>query len=171
MKKTPKKAAAKKSAAKKLETIEARFLLDDLRMLKLRWQAKMVVQKILNQTYHDYKIKMSLDESPYLKTIDDLEAERKQIGRGQQTLLPEMMEARKTDLHDKIVDERQRLQEMQDKCKKIEFIGVVKELKYNGGDSAFILSLPDNVIEEINQMKYLLNYYKIELTPVVESVE
>jgi len=163
MKKIPKKIV--KKVKKSPETIEARFQLDELRMLKLQWQAKMSVTKILPKSYHDYKIVMLLDESPYLKSIADYELERKQIGHGQQTLLPEMMEARKTEIHDLIVEERQRLEKKREECKNIEFIGEVKELKYKDGDTIFTLRLPDNVIEEINQMKFLFVNYKIELTP------
>lgn len=134
-------------------------------MLNLQWQAKMSVTKILPKSYYDYKVKMILDESPYQKTIADLELERKQLGHGQQTLLPDMMEARKTELHDLIVEERQRLEEMRDKCKKIEYMGEVKELKYKDGDTILLMRLPDNVIEELNQAKMLFNFYKIELTP------
>jgi hypothetical protein len=134
-------------------------------MLKLQWQAKMSVTKILPKSYHDYKVVILLDESPYLKAIADYELERRQLGHGQQTLLPEMMEARKTELHDKIVEERQFLEKKRDECKKIEFIGEVKELKYKDGDTSLLMRLPDNVIEEINQMKFLFVNYKIELTP------
>lgn len=163
MKKTPKKIIKKEE--KSPEVIEARFQLNELRMINLQWQAKMSVTKILPKSYHDYKIKMILDESPYLKSIEDYELERKQIGHGQQTLIPEMMEARKNELHDLIVEERQRLEKKREECKKIEFIGEVKELKYKDGDTIILMRLPDNVIEEINQMKFLFAGYKIELTP------
>lgn len=165
MKKNTKKIVKKKTPPPVENVIEAKFQVDELRMLKLQWQAKMSVTKILPKSYHDYKIRMILDESPYLKSIADYELEQKQLGHGQQTLLPEMMEARKTELHDIIVEERQRLEEMRGKCKKIEFIGEVKELKYKDGDTVFTLRLPDNIIEELNQAKFLFQYYKIELTP------
>jgi hypothetical protein len=54
---------------------------------------------------------------------------------------------------------------MRDKCKKIEYLGEVKELKYKDGDTILLMRLPDNVIEELNQAKMLFNFYKIELTP------
>lgn len=160
------KKTAKKSK-KEIEKIEAKFSIEQIVMDKdLQWKTKMKVTKILPKSYHDYTIKMTLDETPYDKRIATLELELKELGRGQQQLLKEMAEERKGQLNDEIVLEKQRLEDMRDKCKAIEFLGEVKELKYKDGDTIILIRLADEVIEQLNKAKYLFSNYKISLIPI-----
>jgi hypothetical protein len=156
-----------KKPKKQVDKIEAKFSIEQIVMDKdLQWKAKMRVTKILPKSYHDYTIKMTLDEAPYDKRVATLELELKELGRGQQQLLKEMAEARKGQLNDDILEEKSRLEEMRDKCKAIEFLGEVKELKYKDGDTVILIRLADEVIEQLNKAKYLFSNYKISLIPV-----
>jgi hypothetical protein len=163
--KTPKKKATKEKPQK--EKIEGKFAIEQIEMNKgLQWKIKMKVSKILPKSYHDYTIKMTLDEEIYKIRIASYEQEQKELGRGQIMLLPEMIEARKGELHDKIVDERKALEEMRGKCKKIEFVAEVRELKYKDGDTIINLRIPDDIVQPLNEQKFLFAHYKIELIPI-----
>lgn len=138
--------------------IESSLDLETIQLKRKKWQAKISVRTILPKSYRCYKIELSLDEAPYIRRIEDLEAEFNG------TLFKEDKASVKQ--HEKnLKDLREKLEQLRSDCENIDFTTVVDELKYKDGSTNLLISLPDDVIEPFNRQKARLDLYKIVLIP------
>jgi hypothetical protein len=164
----PKAKKEKKVAEKKIDelVISTGFELKQLMLKDQTWTAQILVKKILPKTFHDYGIKMIFDEKPY---ADRIERVKEQVANAkkEQKLFKEMSKADIDELEGDIKAIEKEKAEMKRQCLTIEFSAVVEQLKYDGGDTKLAIRLPDNVIEPLNKAKLTMNYYKIELEPLV----
>lgn len=134
--------------------IEASVLLESLEMKKLRWSAKICVFEILPKTYHSYKVKLVFDDKTYIERIDQL------IEEFETSLFANDRASKK--VHDrKIAGMRADLDKKIAECEKIEFVGLIEELKYKNARTELKMIVPDDVIEAFNRQKTRFNIYKI----------
>lgn len=138
--------------------IESTLSLDTIQLKRLKWQCKIWVKCTLPKTYRSYKIELSLDESPYIKRIDDLESE----------FSGSLFSTDKASVkahNQKIAEIRQKLDQLRNDTEKIEFVSLVEELKYKDAETVLLITLPDDVIEAFNRQKSRFDLYKIVLIP------
>lgn len=138
--------------------IESSLDLETIQLKRKKWQAKVSIRTTLPKSYRCYKVELSLDEAPYIRRIDDLEAEFNG------TLFATDNASIKQ--HDKNLKElRAKLEQLRSDCEDIEFTTTVDELKYKDGNTNLLITLPDDVIEPFNRQKARLDIYKIILIP------
>lgn len=140
--------------------ITAHLSLDTLALKALKWSLRLLVDEILPQSYHLYRMVLTLDEQPDIDRIADLEHE---FDAG----LFRNDAASKKKHNEAIARIRKSLDDKRDLCEKIEFVARVEELKYKDRGTLLTVRIPDDVIEPINRQKIRFNIYKIELVPVL----
>lgn len=132
------------------------------------WRIKLVLKTRLNHTYREYKVKLSVNERPFEMRIEDLEKKKRQVEDDAQLAMDDGMpsSARKTHLKNidkEIVEVKAELEQMLRDLPELEFEGVIEELKYKNGDTVISMFFPSAVLADLNQQRFLLKHYKIEL--------
>lgn len=113
------------------------------------WKLKIVLDRILTQTYHKYTLKMAFNEQPYLDRIKEMEESE------DKELFPPDIAAVK----DQIIALKKERPE-------IEFLAQLEQLKYGTSRTEIMVIIPDSVIEMLNKNKqYLKTDYIAKLTP------
>lgn len=140
------------------------FLLEELKMKKdFIWRMKLKMKTVLPQSYREYDVKLSLNEEPYNIRIADLEKKRYEVETDAQE---EMFGAKKTQLKNidqEIKEVEKELEQALKDSPVVEFNATIEELKYKDADTFIVLQIPANTVKEINDNKYILKSYKIEL--------
>lgn len=142
--------------------IESTIYLQQLTLKDKRWSAKMIIGTTLPKSYHRYQVKMSLDESPYLERIEELEK-----GLDDSLFREEKTSVKATNK--RIKEIRQELERMQNDCYDIEFHCTVEEVKYKDSETLLTARVPDDIIEDLNKQKFRLEAYKIALIPTFSA--
>lgn len=164
--------AKKKIAGKKPEKEEKKSLLDDVTLditaeldldtIQLkgnRWLVRLFIESILPRAYHIYKIKLFLNEQPYLEKIEKLEAELSS------SLFANDASSRKST--EKSVKEvRDKLDSLRRDCETFSFTASIVELKYKDDGTVIMLRVPDEVIEPFNRQKHRMDLYNVTLEPI-----
>lgn len=126
----------------------------------MRWKAKFIVKAILSRSYREYKVMLELDETPYTKRINELQAEF------DGTLFKDDLIEKKHH-QEKINEMKKQLERLQDDCEYIEFVALVDEIKYKDGFTHLLLQIPDDIVEPFNRQKTRFDIYKLSLVPVI----
>lgn len=132
------------------------------------WRLKLVLKTRLNHTFREYKVKLSVNERPFEMRIEDLEKKKRQIQDDAQLAIDDGMPSSARNKHLKNIDNeidevRAELAQMLRDLPELEFEGVIEELKYKHGDTVISMFFPSAVLADLNQQRYLLKHYKIEL--------
>ena len=132
------------------------------------WRLKLVLKTRLNHTFREYKVKLSVNERPFEMRIEDLEKKKRQIEDDAQLAIDDGMpsSARKTHLKNidkEITEVKAELEQMLRDLQVLEFEGIIEELKYKHGDTVISMFFPSSILADLNQQRYLLKHYKIEL--------
>lgn len=147
--------------------ITAKFTIVEIRMKQdWRWKVKMLVHEILPKTHHDYSIKLTFDDRPYLKTIGQLEREIQDLGSNP-SLLPDVDKRSLKELDDRLADAKKEMENMREACKDISFVTQTEEIKYKDGDTALLFKVLDSVVQPLNDQKYRLGEYVAILDPIL----
>lgn len=146
--------------------IIAKFSIVEIKMRNdWRWKVKMHVHQILPKTHHDYAIKLEFDDRPYLKTIEQLEREIKDV-EVTPSLLPDIDARSIREIDKRISDTKKEMAEKKAECPTIEFVTQTEEMKYKDGDTSLLFKVLDTVIEPLNEQKHRLNDYRAVLEPI-----
>lgn len=140
------------------------FKLDQIVMKKdYVWRIKMFIKETLKKTFHSYGVKLIFNDEPYLTNIEDLESEVKRI-KTSQRLFPDIKGLKKA--RKEVEEATYELRDLRGKCPVIEFDGTVEELKYKEEDTETMITLRLSAekVNELNELRLMLGYYKIELT-------
>jgi len=133
--------------------------LEEIKLKDLCWLVKLRIGETLPKAYHQYKIIMELDETPYLERIEDLE---NQV-RGS---LFEHDAAQRKEVDRNIELVRQSLEERRKECERMQFNATVEELKYKDAGTTVTVRVPDDIIEAFNRQKTRFGYYQITLESI-----
>lgn len=140
------------------------FLLEELKMKKdFIWRMKLKMKTVLPQSYREYDVKLSLNEEPFNLRIEDLEKRRYEVETDNQG---DMFEGKKTQLKNIDLEIKEVRKELETALKEsaiIEFKATIEELKYKDADTIIVLQIPASTVKEINDSKYVLKTYKVEL--------
>lgn len=148
--------------------IVAKFSIVEIKMKNdWRWKVKMLVHETLPKAYRDYAIKLEFDDRPFLKTIEQLEKEVKEISRNP-SLLPDVDHKSMKQIDDKIASTKKEMYDLQRECPDIEFVTQSEEIKYKDGDTALLFKVLDSVIQPLNEKKFRLNDYRAVLDPIIK---
>lgn len=146
--------------------ITAKFTIVEIRMKQdWRWKVKMLVHEILPKTHHDYSIKLTFDDRPYLKTISQLEREISDLGSNP-SLLPDVDKRSLKELDEKLAKAKKEMEDMRAACHDIAFVTQTEEIKYKDGDTALLFKVLDSVVQPLNDQKYRLGEYVAILDPI-----
>lgn len=151
------------------ETIKADFNINRLQMdAKLCWLLDLEIKKVLPETFLQYELELVFNEEPYLKNIERIEEEAKEVEK-EASLFETEKTRRIKMLNKQIIDVKEDMAELAKNCPTIHMVVSVTELKYKSTGTTFVrMRLPDNKINELNDNKHKFSYYRAELTPYVE---
>ena len=123
-----------------------------------RWRATLKIGTILPRSYHQYDIKLDLDEEPYEKRIEEI---RKTLENG--LFSGERVSRKQANESIKAIEDEMR--QMRRDCERIDFRAVVETIAYKDSETVVVCRVPDDVIEPINRQKFRFEAYKIALIP------
>lgn len=132
---------------------EAMFLVKQLILDDdLCWKLKIVLDRVITQTYYRYTVKMVFNEQPFLDRIKEME------------------EAEDKELFPQSVDDvKKQIEELKAERPEIEFLAELEQLKYGSGRTEIMVKIPDDVIGALNANKqYLKTDYIAKLTPKLD---
>lgn len=132
----------------------------------LEWRIKLELNTKLSQTFREYDVRLSVNETPFKLRIEGLERKIENIEADRQDSLPLGVGSKKDHvkvINNEIKDIEQELKDMQNDCPDIEFKGTIEELKYKDGNTIISMLFPGTIVNELNEKKFLLTHYKIEL--------
>jgi len=156
-----------KEVAEMSLAIVAKFSIVEIKMKNdWRWKVKMLVHTQLPKTYHDYAIKLEFDDRPFLKTIEQLEKEVKDL-TANPTLLPDVDRKSMKQLDQKIADTKKDMNKLRAECVDIEFVTQSEEIKYKDGDTSLLFKVQDTVVQPLNAQKFRLGDYRAVLDPII----
>lgn len=157
-----------KEVARRAE-IEPTFQVDALFTFKklemgddLIWRIKVVVKKMLPQTFREYDAIFSLNETPYQTRIDDMEKRKIAISE-EPTLFKEERVKQMRGCDMEIGDIERELADARRDTPSMEFKAIVEALAYKDGDTVLTMIVSAEVINDFNANRTLLGNYKIEL--------
>lgn len=143
--------------------VDALFTFKKLEMDEdLTWRIKIVVKKMLPQTFREYDAIFSLNEIPYQTRIDDMEKRKVEIEL-EPTLFKDerIKQIRGCDME--IGDIGRELSDARRDTPSMEFKAIVEALAYKDGDTVLTMIVSSEMIEHFNENRTLLNNYKVEL--------
>lgn len=157
-------------------TIETSFALGGSKPLCLvneagatYWLLKLNIKEILNRSYHQYKIRMSVDEKPFEQRILDTEQKIDEIGS--ESHLPGMGNNGEIKaLQSKIKEIKASLAKLIADTEIIEFYASVTTISYKGIMTVVELQIPADNIQALNKNRFFFNQFKIELEPITENI-
>lgn len=132
----------------------------------LEWRIKLELNTKLSQTFREYDVRFSVNETPFKLRIEGLERKIESIESDRQDSLPMGVGTKKDhikQIHNEIKDIEQELKDMENDCPPIDFKGTIEELKYKDGGTFISMLFPGSIVNELNEKKFLLVHYKIEL--------
>lgn len=139
------------------------FILEKLAMDKYQqWTMKMILKTVLPQSYREYSVLLSVNETPFELRIEDLEKNRERVDNEQQ-LFSDQKNIQLRNIDNEIKSVQAELEDMRNACPDIEFEGSIISLKYKEGDTVIEMAIPAELIKELNQNRLNLKHYKIEL--------
>lgn len=150
--------------------VTAKFSISEIKMKNdWRWKVKMLVHAILPDTHHDYNIKLEFDDAPFLKTLQQLEADVVDLLKNP-TLLPDVDRKSLRDLENRIAKTQEEMDKLAAACTDIEFVAQSEEIKYADGDTSLLFKILDSVIGPLNEQKYRLVEYRAIMTPIYKKL-
>lgn len=141
------------------------FSFDSMKMDKfLSWNMKLVLKTVLPQTFRQYKLVLSLNEEPYQTKIEALDRNIAEIeADGQNELFEGGKKGRIKAIKEEIREVEQELEEMRGMAKEISFFGSIQKLEYKYGDTIIVVTVPGEVVGDINNIRTILKDYKVDL--------
>ena len=138
--------------------IRANVLIKQLALDQLfNWSMKMIVGKELEIAHKRYTVKMVFNEERYLDKISKIKKESRLLVAEQKEEIKEIERSMKED---------------REQCPEIKFVAIVSQLKYGFGKTEILISVPDDIIETINQHKqYLSDHYVVKLIPLEGEIK
>jgi hypothetical protein len=159
----------------KVGTIKTTFIMQNKALVydvKERvWFFSVQIAFELPRTFLAYSIKMVFNEEPYQERVRMTESRIKHVQEQDNLLTPTKEEQAhiKKEVAKLEVEKAKEIKSMNDmnaRCIPMEFGAKLTELKYQSGDSKVKFSIPAGVIGTLNEVRDLLDYYKMELVPL-----
>ena len=163
------------SEIKKPFLIETTFSLAGATPLALKndasgiyWVLKLNINQILDRSFYEYNVKLSVNEEPFNRRIDNCENKLEEL---------------RTEAHLPNMDDKSQMKELENTIKKIkqelatlikttdviEFFCKVMSIKYNGVVTVVEINVPADTIQLLNKNRFSFGQYKIELEPIWEK--
>lgn len=140
--------------------IESGVMLGGISLNGQIWKGSLTIKTTLPKAYHQYKMRIELDERPHLRRIDDL-------NRDFSNSLFRTDKATRKQNDQNIGEIRKKLETLRKECEVIEFSVTLEGVKWPNGMTTINVRLPDDVIEPFNRQKSRMDLYKVTLFPIL----
>lgn len=145
--------------------VEATFTLKEIKMKMddLAWRIKFALNKRLDSTFREYDVRLSVNTDPYDDDISLIERKIEEVESESHLFGDEKVEKVRY-LRGQILDIKDKLGEVVDKCETMEFKGIIEELKYKDARTTqVVMIIPAEAVETLNEQRVNMEHYKIEL--------
>lgn len=174
-KKIAKNALEVASQERKPMAIETTFSLGGATPLALKveggglyWILKLNIDQILSRSYYKYNLRLSINEEPFNRRINDAENKISEINT--EAHLPGMENKQEIkELQDRIKTIKNELNQLIKQTDVMEFMADVLTLKYSGVATVIEFKIPADTINLLNKNRFFFSQYKIELEPIWET--
>jgi hypothetical protein len=134
------------------------------------WDLKLNINQILDRSFYKYNIRLSINEDPFNRKIE--EAERKISEIGSESHLPGMEDKGEIKSQmERIKDTKIELEQLIKSTDIIEFYATVISIKYSGVVTVVEFNIPADIIALLNKNRFFFSQYKIELEPIFGNPE
>lgn len=139
------------------------FKFEQLKMDKdLVWLMKLSLFTILPQTFREYKVVLSLNEEPWETKIEAFKRNIEEA-KSEASLFPDERKKNVKGIEAEIAEVEDELEDMRNQTPTIEFAGFIVKLEYKDGKTIIVVTVPGERVNNINSVRDLLKFYKIEL--------